>query len=62
MASELGLKIAEVVDLAAQCEDDSYVWRGLLSNGEEWKICVSQKNHLVTNIVVKNRTAPSEGV
>jgi hypothetical protein len=62
MASELALKIAEIVDLAAAGPDDSYVWRGLLSNGEEWKICVTQKNQLVTNIVIKNRTTPPEGV
>lgn len=62
MASELALKIAEIVDLAAQSVEDSYVWRGLLSNGEEWKIIVTQKNQRVTNITVKNRTPGIEEV
>lgn len=60
MLSELALKIAEVVDLAAQSPEESYVWRGLLSSGEEWKIGITQTNQLVTSIVVKNRTSLAE--
>lgn len=56
MASELALKIAEVVDASMASPEDSYVWRGHLSNGEEWKIIVNYSNSVLTNIMIKNRT------
>ena len=34
-------KIQEAADIVLNSTEDIYVWRGLLDNGEEWKIQAS---------------------
>jgi hypothetical protein len=62
MASELALKIAQVLDDALASSEPSHVWRGLLSNDEEWKVMVHHNNGRLISIIIKNRTPGIEEV
>ena len=57
MNSDLAQKVADAVDLFRSGDGETYVWRGLLPDGEEWKIMISKTYDDSFDIKIKQRGA-----